>query len=189
MHGLHCFPSRRSLGDVRVPFLVARTHSAAETTGLGEHVGGLLRPGEVVLLTGELGTGKTTFVRGLAAGLGVDERVRSPSFQIVRTHEGGRFPFVHVDLYRLGSASEVLDLGLEELMAPPAVSAIEWGEKASPIAGPDYLELELSWSGDEDDTRTIRFLPSGRWRDRMGELGESVRAWAAAVPGDAAEGN
>jgi tRNA threonylcarbamoyladenosine biosynthesis protein TsaE len=128
-------------------------------------------------------------VRGLASGLGISGGVRSPSFQIVRTHEGGRYPLVHVDLYRLGSANEVLDLGLEELISPPAVSAIEWGEKASPIAGKDYLELEFAWSADDQDTRTIRFLPSGRWRDRMGELGESVRAWAAASPADAAEGN
>ena len=174
---------------MRVPFLVARTRSAAETTGLGRQVGGLLRPGEVVLLTGELGTGKTTFVRGLAEGLGVPGGVRSPSFQIVRSHEGGRYPLVHIDLYRLGSANEVLDLGLEELIAPPAVAAIEWGEKASPIAGPDYLELEFTWPGADDDERTIRFLPSGRWRDRMGELGEAVRAWAGAGPNTAAQGN
>lgn len=174
---------------MRVPFLVARTHSAAETTGLGRHLGSLLRPGEVLLLTGELGTGKTTFVRGLAAGLGVDERVRSPSFQIVRTHDSGRYPFVHIDLYRLGSATEVLELGLEELIAPPAVAAIEWGDKASAIAGPDYLELEFAWSTDDEETRTIRFIPSGRWRERMGELGESVRAWAAAAPDAGAQGN
>jgi tRNA threonylcarbamoyladenosine biosynthesis protein TsaE len=174
---------------VRVPFLVARTRSAEETTGLGRHVGQLLRPGEVVLLTGELGTGKTTFVRGLAAGLGITDRVRSPSFQIARTHEGGRFPLVHIDLYRLGSATEVLDLGLEELISAPAVAAIEWGEKASPIAGRDHLELEFAWSPDDEDTRTIRFLPSGRWRERMGDLGESVRAWAAAEPRGAAQGN
>jgi tRNA threonylcarbamoyladenosine biosynthesis protein TsaE len=173
---------------VRIPFLVVRTRSAAETTGLGRRVGELVRPGEVVLLIGELGTGKTTFVRGLAEGLGITGGVRSPSFQIVRTHEGGRFPLVHVDLFRCGGTHEVLDLGLEELISPPAVSAIEWGEKASPIAGDDFLELEFDWSDADDDTRTIRFLPSGRWRERMGELGESVRAWAAA-PRPNAEGN
>ena len=152
-------------------------------------LGALLRPGEMLLLVGELGTGKTTFVRGLASGLGIPDRVRSPSFQIVRTHDGGRFPLVHVDLYRLGSANEVLDLGLEELIAPPAVAAIEWGEKASAIVGVDFLELEFSWSAEAEDTRTIRFLPEGRWRDRMGELGESVRSWASAGPSDVAEGN
>jgi tRNA threonylcarbamoyladenosine biosynthesis protein TsaE len=143
----------------------------------------------MLLLVGELGTGKTTFVRGLASGLGISGGVRSPSFQIVRTHDGGRYPLVHIDLYRLGSANEVLDLGIEELIAPPAVSAIEWGEKASSIVGKDYLELEFAWSETEEDTRMIRFLPSGRWRERMGELGDSVRAWAAASPVDAAEGN
>lgn len=174
---------------MRVPFLVARTRSATETMELGRNLGPVLRPGEVLLLVGELGTGKTTFVRGLAAGLGVDQRVRSPSFQIVRTHEGGQFPLVHVDLYRLDSASEVFDLGLEELIAPPAVAAIEWGDKASPIAGPDFLELEFSWSPQDDDTRTIRFLPSGRWRDRMGELSETVRSWAASDPSQKGLGN
>jgi tRNA threonylcarbamoyladenosine biosynthesis protein TsaE len=174
---------------VRVPFLVARTRSAEETTGLGRGLGQIVRPGEVLLLVGELGTGKTTFVRGLAAGLGIDDGVRSPSFQIVRTHEGGRFPLVHVDLYRCASATEVLDLGLEDLISPPAVSAIEWGEKASAVAGDDFLEIEFVWSADEESTRTIRFLPSGRWRDRMGDLGDAVRSWAASDPGAAAEGN
>jgi len=174
---------------VRVPFLVVRTRSAAETTGLGDRIGRLLRPGELLLLTGDLGTGKTTFVRGLASGLGIDDRVRSPSFQIVRTHEGGRFPLVHVDLYRLGSAHEVGDLGLEELISPPAVAAVEWGEKASSIAGRDFLELEFSWSPEAIDVRTIRFLPAGRWRDRMGELGDAVRSWASGDPADASEGN
>lgn len=172
---------------MRIPFLVVRTRSAAETTGLGRRVGELVRPGDVVLLAGELGTGKTTFVRGFAEGLGVMSGVRSPSFQIVRMHDGGRFPLVHIDLFRCGGTHEVLDLGLEELISPPAVSAIEWGEKASPIAGDDFLELEFAWS-DADDARTIRFLPSGRWRERMGELGESVRTWAA-TPRSDGEGN
>jgi tRNA threonylcarbamoyladenosine biosynthesis protein TsaE len=172
-----------------VPFLVVRTRSADETVTLGAGVGRQLRPGEVLLLTGELGTGKTTFVRGLASGLGIHGGVRSPSFQIVRMHDTGQLPLVHADLYRLDSALEVEDLGLDELMAPPAVTAIEWGEKASPVAGPDFLEIEFSWSADDGDARTIRFLPSGRWRDRMGELGEAVRAWASTPRADAVEGN
>ena len=174
---------------MRVPFLVVRTRSHEETTGLGACVGALLRPGEMVLLVGELGSGKTTFVRGLASGLGITSGVRSPSFQIARSHEGGRYPLVHIDLYRLESASDVLDLGLEELVSPPAVAAIEWGEKASPIVGKDFLELEFTWAADEEEVRTIRFHPSGRWRERMGELGESVRVWAATTPGDIAQGN
>jgi tRNA threonylcarbamoyladenosine biosynthesis protein TsaE len=97
---------------------------------------------------------------------------------MIHSHEDGRYPLVHVDLYRCESPQEVADLGLEELMVPPAVAAVEWGEKAGEIAGSDYLELEFGWDGDDDTTRTIRFLPSGRWMDRMGDLSEIVRAWA-----------
>ena len=163
---------------MRLPFLTVRTRSADETTSLGRRVGELLRPGEVLLLVGDLGTGKTTFVQGVAAGLGIGTRARSPTYTMIHSHEGGRYPFVHVDLYRCETPNEVAELGLEELIVPPAVSAVEWGEKAAEVAGTDYLELEFVWDGDDESTRTIRFLPSGRWMDRMGELSESVRAWA-----------
>ncbi len=163
---------------MRLPFLTVRTRSADETTSLGRRVGALLLPGEVLLLVGDLGTGKTTFVQGLATGLGIGGRARSPTYTMIRSHEDGRYPFVHVDLYRCESPQEVAELGLEELMVPPAVAAVEWGEKAGDIAGPDYLELEFEWDGDDETTRTIRFLPSGRWMSRMGDLSETVRAWA-----------
>jgi tRNA threonylcarbamoyladenosine biosynthesis protein TsaE len=163
---------------VRLPFLTVRTRSADETTSLGRRVGALLLPGEVLLLVGDLGTGKTTFVQGLAAGLGIGTRARSPTYTMIHSHEGGRFPLLHVDLYRCSSPQEVADLGLEELIEPPTVTAVEWGEKASEVAGRDYLELEFAWDGDDEATRTIRFLPYGRWRDRMRELAETVRVWA-----------
>jgi len=163
---------------VRLPFLTVRTRSADETTSLGRRVGALLRPGEVLLLVGDLGTGKTTFVQGLATGLGIGERVRSPTYTMIQSHEGGRYPLHHVDLYRCSSLGEVGELGLEELLAAPAVAAVEWGEKAGEIAGRDYLELEFAWNCDDESTRTIKFLPFGRWRDRMNELAETVRAWA-----------
>jgi tRNA threonylcarbamoyladenosine biosynthesis protein TsaE len=161
-----------------LPFLSVRTRSAGETTSLGRRVGAMLRPGEVVLLIGDLGTGKTTFVQGLAEGLGVSTRARSPSYTMVHTHEGSGYPLVHVDLFRCAHSTEVADLGLEELFEPPAVAAVEWGEKAMGIAGRDYLELEFAWDAADDDTRTIKFLPSGRWQERMGELSETVRSWA-----------
>ena len=163
---------------MRLPFLTVRTRSADETTSLGRRVGALLRPGEVLLLVGDLGTGKTTFVQGLADGLGIGTRARSPTFTIVHSHEGGRYPLHHVDLYRLSSPTDVGDLGLEELLEAPAVTAIEWGEKAGDLAGRDYLELEFAWDCEDEAVRTIKFLPFGRWRDRMGELSETVRAWA-----------
>lgn len=163
---------------MRVPFLVVRTRSAAETTDLGRRIADVVRPGEVLLLTGDLGTGKTTFVQGLAEGFGTPRRARSPSFTIVQCHEGGRYPLVHVDLFRLSHSHEVLDLGLEELMSAPAVSVIEWGERALPVAGDNFLELEFEWDAEDADVRTIRLRPSGRWTQRMGELSECVRSWA-----------
>lgn len=164
---------------MRVPFLAVRTRSADETISLGRRLGGLVRPGEVLLLIGDLGTGKTTFVQGLAEGLGVGDRARSPTFTMVHSYEGGRFPLVHVDLYRCTSPAEVFDLGLDELFEPPSVAAVEWGEKAFEIAGRDYLELDFAWEGDVDEVRNIQFRPSGRWNERMGELSETVRSWAA----------
>jgi tRNA threonylcarbamoyladenosine biosynthesis protein TsaE len=162
---------------MRLPFLAVRTRSADETNTLGFRVAEVLRPGEILLLVGDLGTGKTTFVQGLASGLGFERRARSPSFTMVHEYRGGRFPLMHVDLYRCSSPAEVFDLGLDELFEPPSVSAVEWGEKAFEIAGRDYLELDFSWET-EESVRSIRFLPSGRWHERMGDLSEVVRAWA-----------
>jgi tRNA threonylcarbamoyladenosine biosynthesis protein TsaE len=163
---------------MRVPFLAVRTRSADETTSLGRRVGGMVRPGEVLLLVGDLGTGKTTFVQGLAEGLGVGDRARSPTFTMVHAYEGGRFPLVHVDLYRCTSPAEVFELGLDELFEPPSVAAVEWGEKAFEIAGRDYLELAFAWDEQMDEVRNIQFRPAGRWRERMSELSETVRSWA-----------
>ncbi len=171
---------------MRLPFLAVRTRSAVETTSLGRRIGDLLKPGEVLLLVGELGTGKTTFVQGLADGLGIDRRARSPTFTMVQSYEGGKYPLVHVDLYRCDTTTEVLSLGLEELLEPPSVAAVEWGEKAAPVVGDHYLELDFAWELEgEDDTRTIRFLPMGRWQARMGELSDAVRAWATPAEGTA----
>ena len=104
-----------------------RTSSAEETEAAGERLGRTLRPGDLLLLAGELGAGKTTFVRGLARGLGVEGQVQSPTFQLVRMH-AGEVPLAHVDLYRVGTAAELDDLGLEEILEEGVV-AIEWGSR------------------------------------------------------------
>ncbi len=162
---------------MRVPFLAVRTRSADETEALGEKVGKLVLPGEVLLLTGDLGTGKTTFVRGFARGLEVPGQPSSPSYVLVHEYEGGRYPLLHVDLFRCSGPHEVLELGLQEMLGPPRVAAIEWGEKAFPVVADDYLELEFAWHDDDDDARTISLSPFGRWRERMRELSDSVRDW------------
>jgi tRNA threonylcarbamoyladenosine biosynthesis protein TsaE len=104
------------------------THSEEETFALASELGRTLRPGAFVLLQGDLGAGKTVFVRGLASGLGLDPNVvTSPTFVLVQ-HYNGRLPLVHADLYRLDSAAAVDDLGLEEL-GSGAVVAVEWGDR------------------------------------------------------------
>ena len=101
--------------------------SAEETEAAGERLGTTLRAGDLLLLAGELGAGKTTLVRGLARGLGVSGAVQSPTFQLVRVHRGP-IPLAHVDLYRLEAAAEVGELGLEELLEEGVV-VIEWGSR------------------------------------------------------------
>jgi tRNA threonylcarbamoyladenosine biosynthesis protein TsaE len=105
------------------------THSEAETAAVGQEVAAALSSGDVVLLYGDLGAGKTAFVKGLAEGLGVErDDVNSPTFTIVQEYRGGRLPLFHVDLYRLSDPREIDDLGLEEIAAD-GVMAIEWADK------------------------------------------------------------
>jgi len=99
----------------------------AETEALGEEVAATLAPGDLLLLAGELGTGKTTFVRGLARGLGISHGVQSPTFQLVRIYPG-RIQLAHVDLYRLEAGADLADLGLDDLL-DQGVVAVEWGDR------------------------------------------------------------
>jgi tRNA threonylcarbamoyladenosine biosynthesis protein TsaE len=106
------------------------TSSPEETLTVGKSIGEKLQGGEVILLIGELGTGKTIFVRGLAQGLGVKgiDEIKSPTFTIIHQHDG-RFALYHVDLFRITCAEELYNLGLEEIMSGSNVIAIEWAEK------------------------------------------------------------
>ena len=126
------------------------TGSAAETEAEGEKLGAELAPGDLVLLTGPLGAGKTTFVRGLARGAGSDAHVASPTFQLVRVYPG-RVQVAHVDLYRLKVAGELADLGLDELLEVGAV-VVEWGDC---IEAP-HRRL-ISFEPLEGDRRRLRF--------------------------------
>jgi tRNA threonylcarbamoyladenosine biosynthesis protein TsaE len=141
------------------------THSAAETEALGHRLGERLDLGSVWLLTGELGAGKTVFVRGICRGLGVQGRVRSPSFTLVTNHMG-RLPVVHVDLYRLERQDEIVGLGWEDLAADGTVLLVEWGERARPLVGADRFEAELQHLG--GDRRLIRLRACGVGGEAMG---------------------
>jgi tRNA threonylcarbamoyladenosine biosynthesis protein TsaE len=108
---------------------VQQSHSETDTAAIGRELGTTLAAGDVVLLSGDLGAGKTAFVRGLAAGLGVDsQEVSSPTFTLVQEYRGGRLPLFHVDLYRLNDPREIDDLGLDEI-GEGGVLAIEWAER------------------------------------------------------------
>ena len=129
------------------------TASEEETVGAGEQLGASLRPGDVVLLTGQLGAGKTAFVRGLARGVGAaPDDVSSPTFTLIQEYRGGRATLHHVDLYRL-QAAEVADLGLDELVSGDGIVAIEWAERWD--ERPAYaIDVRIEDTG--DDRRQIR---------------------------------
>ena len=104
------------------------THEPEETEALGEKLAQHLRPGDVIAFYGDLGAGKTAFTRGLARGLGVTEPVTSPTYTIVNEYLSGRLPLFHFDMYRLGSAEELFDVGWEDYLERGGVCAVEWSE-------------------------------------------------------------
>lgn len=158
----------------------ALTKSVDDTRALAAEVAPLLRAGDLLVLAGDLGSGKTAFVQGLARGLGVSEPVTSPAFVLVRTYPG-RLPLVHVDVYRLDHLQEVVDLGLPELVDEEGVAAIEWGDVVLPTLPADFLEIRLD-QGDNDDDRTLAFEAVGpSWAPRMAALGRAVGRWAMEV--------
>ena len=163
------------------------SRSPEETRILGAALAPLLVPGDVVSLSGDLGAGKTIFVQGVASALGVDAQVTSPTFTIVHEYKG-RYPILHMDVYRLTSFQEVLDLGFEELLAPSAVMLVEWGEAVAPLLPQRHLVVDLRREPEGgDDDRRVTFVPYGfDWRRKL----ESMRGTAetlldAASPPDA----
>jgi tRNA threonylcarbamoyladenosine biosynthesis protein TsaE len=134
----------------------------------GARLADLLQPGDLVLLTGPLGAGKTTLAQGIGAGLGVGGPVVSPTFVISRTYRGGRLPMVHVDAYRLGGVDEVDDLDLDASV-PESVTVVEWGESLVESLAENRLEVRIERPTgdegiDEDDLRTVQVSGFGpRW--------------------------
>lgn len=162
-----CLLSRVPEGQPHTPGVLevisVATTSVADTRTVGRRLAGLLRPGDVILLVGELGSGKTALVSGLAEGLGVSELVTSPTFVIVKRYADGFIPLVHVDTYRLSTTGEFEDLDLLPTNAD-AVVAIEWGDSVVALVPDDHLKVALTV--DDDGRRTIRFAPAGAWTER-----------------------
>ena len=122
------------------------TKSAAETIELGRTISSQLRPGDVVAFYGELGAGKTTMIKGIAAGLGVADVVKSPSFVIV-TEYAGRLPVYHIDLYRLNENSDFGSIGLESYLGGQGVCLIEWAERAEKVLPASVIRVRMSVEG------------------------------------------
>lgn len=126
------------------------SHSPEETRALGEKLAARLAPGDVVLLEGELGAGKSELARGIARGLGVTETVTSPSFTILNVYESGRCPLYHFDWYRLESAEELFELGLEEYLGGDGIAVVEWAEKCPEALPKKTIRIRLEATGDEE---------------------------------------
>jgi tRNA threonylcarbamoyladenosine biosynthesis protein TsaE len=142
------------------------TASSAATKAVAGVVAEHVRPGDLLLLVGELGAGKTTFAQGFALGLGIDEPVTSPTFTLARTYPG-RLPMNHVDVYRLERMAEVGDLALAELIDSNGVTLIEWGDAILAALPQAYLEVRLEL-GDEPDERDITVRAVGQdWLARL----------------------
>lgn len=128
-----------------------------ETEALGQELVRQMAPGSVVAFTGDLGAGKTAFVRGMARGLGVTQRVTSPTFTIVNEYEGGTLPLFHFDMYRLGSADELFDIGWEDFLRRGGICAVEWSENIQDALESDTIYVDIRrGQGDTDRIITVK---------------------------------
>jgi tRNA threonylcarbamoyladenosine biosynthesis protein TsaE len=160
-----------------VSILTAALSTVDDTRAAGERLSRVLCPGDLVLLTGPLGAGKTAFAQGIGAGLNVRGSITSPTFVIARVHLGGRVPMVHVDAYRLGESADLagdvdaldLDVTLED-----AVTVVEWGEAVVGRLAESYLEVRLA-RRDDSEMRTLEVVPHGAdWASRLAGMPESL---------------
>ena len=148
MYGAEHPPGRSCVAE-----MLTVTNSAAETRELGEQLAKRLEPGDVVLLRGDLGAGKSELTRGIARGLGVRETVTSPSFTILNVYESGRCPLYHFDWYRLESADELYELGLDEYIGGDGIAVVEWPERCPEVVPERFVRIDIRATGDE--TREI----------------------------------
>jgi tRNA threonylcarbamoyladenosine biosynthesis protein TsaE len=154
-----------------------RTETADDTRAVGEAFAALLRPRDAVILTGELGAGKTTLVQGVARGLDVHDHVASPTFMLVREYRG-RLDIAHVDVYRLDRVQDVVDLGLEEVGGGDAVLLVEWGDVIEEILPADHVTIELTASA-AGEIRRIVLSPGGRtWIERWERVEQVLSPWS-----------
>ncbi len=144
--------------------------TAGDTRAFGRRLAGVLRAGDLIVLGGPLGAGKTTLVQGIGAGLEVSGRIASPTFVIARVHPGA-VPLVHVDAYRLGSLEEVDDLDLD-VSADEAVTVVEWGEGKAEQLAESYLTVALDRARESEERTATLVAHGGDWATRIAALTE-----------------
>ena len=160
--------------------LELRARTAEDTREVGEAMSASLRARDAVVLTGELGAGKTTFVQGVARGLGIEDQVSSPTFTLVKEYRG-ILDIAHVDVYRLERVQDVVDLGLDELGDGEGVLLVEWGDAVEDLLPDQRLRVELTTEDLESDVRRLRVSALGAsWQERWGALEVAVAPWSVA---------
>lgn len=157
--------------------LTAVTGAVAHTQELARALSGLCGPGDLIVLAGEMGAGKTAFAQGFAVGLGITEQVTSPTFTIVREYAGPQLALHHLDVYRLEQLREVTELGVSEMLDEEAVMLVEWGDAVLPALGDQYLEIRFAFGTDDDDRELVLDPRGGRWVDRERLLAEAIAPW------------
>jgi tRNA threonylcarbamoyladenosine biosynthesis protein TsaE len=150
------------------------SYSTEETQRLGIQLGKLAKAGDVMLLVGELGTGKTCLAQGIAWGLGIDDYTLSPSFVLIREYQG-RLLLYHIDFYRLDSIEEVVDLGLDDYLYGDGVCVVEWAERALPVLPEEHLLVKLEHLGENE--RKLCLEPKGEHYEEL--ISELKRRWSS----------
>ena len=157
--------------------LTLHAASLADTHAIAAALAAVVRSGDVLVLAGEMGSGKTAFAQGFGAALGVDEPITSPTFNLVHNHRAGKLTLLHADIYRLGTQHEVADLALTEMVEADGVLLVEWGDVVSSTFG-DHLLVRLE-PGDGDDERRISISAVGRsWAARWERITASLAVYA-----------
>ena len=137
-----------------------KTTDPEQTIAIAKQLGQQVQAGDVLLLDGDLGAGKTTFTKGLAAGLGIDSYIKSPTFTLIREYQDGRLPLYHMDVYRLEETG-ASDLGLEEYFDGDGVSVVEWSQFIAEELPSDYLTIHFNKDVSDDQVRTLVLDPHG----------------------------
>lgn len=151
--------------------------SAESTSRLGQYFASFLNGGDTIILTGDLGGGKTTFISGIAKGLGVGQDVSSPSFTLVNEYSAGSKKLIHADLYRLDGAEEIAGIGMDDyIYDPDNIVCIEWGDKMDSFLPPDFIRIHFSYIMDSESKRRIRFSSDTNcWDHKMARFKTLVK--------------